>query len=456
MKGLQAYRFSTNILGVNRTIHDEAEEMMYKRNIFVVLSYPSSSLEKVFGGLTWVPMVSKKHAGRMQLHSLQVHFDPDTTSSAKFPVESCIILAQDLQAFVCAARPATVHGLNPGPAVTVILGTGMPAIRLNPAALAGRKASSTRCLCELRETKYRSMDEGLQNRLLTPLATVTSLSQRVVFQGAIRNRKKLAHLKQLMAPSVESTEAYFTWEVGACIMALDVANSAIEHDELVFVLGLQCLVYHRLETVMHQPDVYSWALNNCPKILELLETFLFEIAVNIACGYLKVRHSSNYDFWFEQARTAMFALSMLVGDYWVIPPEMRAYRVSLRIWFALYIDNQAGHTVKDAVARLESVERDPRQEHDLAMLKRFPDQEANLSEEVLPFDQCSISQLPYSVVSFHKHFEGVIQSMQAKGWHNIEGIRSLDSDSKMAINTLQKEYRLQVTDFDLLNVEFGQ
>ena len=331
MKGLQAYRFSTNILGVNRAIHDEAEELMYKRNIFVVLSYPSSSLEKVFGGLTWVPMVSKKHVGRMQFHSLRVYFNPDTTSSAKLPVESCIILAQDLQAFVCAARPATVHGVNPGPAVTVILSTGRPHIRLNPVALAGRKASSTKCLCELRETKYRSMDEMLQNRLLTPLATVTSLSKRVVFQGAIPNRQKLAHLKQLMGSSVESTEGYFMWELGACIMALDVASSAIGHDELVFVLGLQCLVYYRLETVIRKPDVYSWASNNCPKILELLETFLFETAVNIACGYLKVRHSSNYNFWFKQVQNAMSALSMLLGDNWVIPPEMRAYRVSLRI-----------------------------------------------------------------------------------------------------------------------------
>ena len=451
MKGLQAYRFSTNILGVNRTIHDEPEELMYTRNIFVVLSYPLSSLEKVFGGLVWVPMVSKQHAERMELHSLQVHLDPDTTSSAKLPVESCIILAQDLQAFVCAARPATVHGLNPGPAVTVTLEAGVPKIRLNPAAQAGRKASSTTCLCELRETKYRSMDEELQNRLLAPLATVTSLSQRVVFQGAIRNRQKLAHLKQLMAPSVESTEAYFTWELGACIMALGVATSAIEHDELAFVLGLQSLVYHRLKTVMDRPDVYSWASRCCPNILGLLETFLFEIAVNVACGYLKVRHSSNYDVWFEQAREATCSLSMLSGNGWDASPEMRTYRVSLCIWFALYLDNRAGQSVKDAVARLESVKRGPHQQHDLDVLKRYPDQAANLSEQVLPSDQCSISQLPYSAVSFHKPFESMIKSMQPKGWHNIERIRSLHKDTKMAINTLQKEYRLQVTDFDLLN-----
>lgn len=75
----------------------------------------------------------------------------------------------------------------------------------------------------------------------------------------IPNRQKLAHLKQLMGPSVESTEAYFTWELGACIMALDDASSAIGHDELVFVLGFQCLVYYRLETVMRKPDMYSWA-----------------------------------------------------------------------------------------------------------------------------------------------------------------------------------------------------
>jgi hypothetical protein len=37
--GSRAYHFHTNILAVNRAVHDEAEELLYKRNIFVVLSY---------------------------------------------------------------------------------------------------------------------------------------------------------------------------------------------------------------------------------------------------------------------------------------------------------------------------------------------------------------------------------------------------------------------------------
>jgi hypothetical protein len=71
--GPRAYNFHTNILAVNHAIHDEAEELMYKRNTFIVVSYKWSNLGENIGGLLWLPIVSNQHAGRMRLHSLRIH-----------------------------------------------------------------------------------------------------------------------------------------------------------------------------------------------------------------------------------------------------------------------------------------------------------------------------------------------------------------------------------------------
>lgn len=100
-----------------------------------------------------------------------------------------------------------------------------------------------------------SMDKALQHRLLTSLSLPTSVNQRVVIEGTIRNPQEVEHLKQWMSPSVECVEAIFTSEMGTCIMVMNLANSTIEHDGLDFVVGLQCLVYHRLESLIHELNI---------------------------------------------------------------------------------------------------------------------------------------------------------------------------------------------------------
>jgi hypothetical protein len=50
--GLVAYKFHTNILAVNRTIRSETQELLYKRNIFVVVSYQWPELNEPLGGLS--------------------------------------------------------------------------------------------------------------------------------------------------------------------------------------------------------------------------------------------------------------------------------------------------------------------------------------------------------------------------------------------------------------------
>lgn len=104
--GLVTYKFHTSILAVSKAIHEEAEELMYKRNIFVVLSCQWPSPGKIFGGLLWLRLVSQNFADRMQLHSLHIHLTMTSVTKQSIPVQSCIILASDLEAFSCVVRAA--------------------------------------------------------------------------------------------------------------------------------------------------------------------------------------------------------------------------------------------------------------------------------------------------------------------------------------------------------------
>jgi hypothetical protein len=119
--GPKAYHFHTNILAVNHTIHDEAEELMYKSNTFVVVSYQWPSLGKERGGLFWAPVVSNKHVAATKLHSLRIHINSGTTAldrtNASVPVESCIILAGDMNAF--AATMYARERDNTGGCITI-------------------------------------------------------------------------------------------------------------------------------------------------------------------------------------------------------------------------------------------------------------------------------------------------------------------------------------------------
>lgn len=54
--GDRAYTFHTSILGVNREVHDEAEEYLYKHNVFVVISHQFSdaAIRASASGALWV------------------------------------------------------------------------------------------------------------------------------------------------------------------------------------------------------------------------------------------------------------------------------------------------------------------------------------------------------------------------------------------------------------------
>jgi hypothetical protein len=457
--GRVAYKFHNAILAVNKAIHKEAEELMYKRNIFVVLSYrwPSQSLCGAFGGMVWVPIVSMKHTGRMQFHSLRIHHAFGPTYAHKTPIKSCIMLAVDLDAFGCAARAATEG--DKGPAVELSFPSGFPTVGLSEV-----DHSAGKILCDLRTTKYRSMDRILQHSLLAPLASMTCVGQRVVFTGAICNAHEVAHLKQLMSPSLVCNEAIFLSDVQNLMRLKDIANSYVGQDELGFVVIIYEFIAHRYATIMQDETAVAWASKICPKVLDTLDMMCWETSINIACAKLSMRDFESFGFWVKTANDIFgYLRDERLGPQWVPPAGIKNYHHSIGFWWSLYRGSRTlvpgageppARTVAEEVRELERLDDFPHQAHDLEILKSHPDQEAILSAEVLPFDRCSISQLQFPAMSSYKKIESLMGYTTVRHWHDIESFMSLSDNMKVAINSLQRQRGFQVTDFSLLCADF--
>lgn len=87
-EGRIGHKFHTNILAVNKEIHDEAEEYLYKNNVFVIASFDSWNLTSedddgagvTFAGLPWAPLVNMGYpVSSMKRHSVSLRLTEHTS-----------------------------------------------------------------------------------------------------------------------------------------------------------------------------------------------------------------------------------------------------------------------------------------------------------------------------------------------------------------------------------------
>lgn len=98
-----------------------------------------------------------------------------------------------------------------------------------------RKAPQFRC--ELRCTKYREIDAATQRQILAPMARILAPSQTVSFKGIVCDFRQVEHLKRVMSPTLNCAPA-FQWALfEALSLAKDVADAAVPHDDIRFVMN---------------------------------------------------------------------------------------------------------------------------------------------------------------------------------------------------------------------------
>jgi hypothetical protein len=460
VRGENAYHFHTNILAVNRAIHEEAEELLYKRNIFIVLSYQWPGVLDMTGGWFWLMTVSKKHVAKMTRHSLRIHTTPGANHLAelsrktgqKAPVESCIILARDLEAF-CLTFLIPASSTS-GPAITV---TTSPAgvVDIRTSTFDDRKAESMQLRCDLRDSKYRPMSAALQRSLLAPLAAIMAPCQRVVFTGEVLDVPQTESLKRTMAPSLKCQSAVFWAYFEALTLAKQFADVGTDHDDISFVLTEYLTLEGLSFDFVGKPAVYYELSTSYPRLFEAITIFHFELLITIACIRIKLRDEQRFGTAVESAKKFLAMMSQGLELPEGFPDGLMAYYDNIVFWANLagreeVVDKLPIETSTREFRGLVAGQHGPHQAHDLSLLENLPDQKAILTREHLTVCKSSLWQLPLPRTSFYKSAPGFEQRDNFKGWLDIDLLRWLDADQRDTIKVLQTSSKIEVTDFDNL------
>ena len=454
-----AYNFHTNVLAVNRTIHKETEELLYKRNIFVVVSYQWPDMLYPTEGSFWLLTVSKKHTARMTRHSLRIHASPGanvlaqsaSATNRSAPIESCIILARDLEAF---CFPMLVAASNTsGPSITIATSPAGNA-QFKTGVFNDRKGRSMQLKCELRDSVYRPMSAALQQDLLTPLAVVIAPSQRVVFSGNIQDVTHSENMKKTMGPTVVCRTALVWSHFESLVKAKHATDLALKHDHIAFVI-VQYMTLEELSLkFIEREDVRHELSINHPGLFEAIHVFHLELLITIACAKLKLPDLHAFSLSVSGIVDSYTKMSGAFDLSRVVPDGLKAYHDSIRLWLYLYggEDTVDFKPVEFFVAGFQTTagHHGPHQAHDLALLESLPQQRAILTTKDMPFEKSSAWQLPIPCTSFYKSVPGFESTSSFRGWLDIKLLRSLDDEKKQILKMLQKASQTEITDVDQL------
>lgn len=459
--GLVAYNFHTNILAVNRMIRSEAEELLYKRNIFIIISYEWPEMEKQSrsAGLIWVPMVSRKHVTRMNRHSARIHLCQsadlrEATTRSKIPIKAYILLASDIEAFC-----VTVGGLLYRSRGRVLLLDNMSIPSAPPMVhVEDVHWKPAQFKCELRDAEYRKMDRATQHQILSSFASLIGPSQRVTFKGKICDDVQTRNLKLIMGAGMLCPSAQHFTAAEMMVKAKCVADEALKHDDLSFALEMGQLCMDCTLGIVKNQTFRNRVLQSGPQLMSVMYITYFEVVINIACCMLKLGRFAECASFAHNIPATLRNVEHDLGESWEVPLGIEAYCFSISLWCMLYGDFDLSNniipsdmeTVGSAVSTLERFKQHQHQAHDHEILKRYHDQEAKLTKEVFPLRESSLYMLRFhGTTSYGTEILSTLRS-RFSGWQDLELLRSLEDGQKKQINTLQKWYHLEVTNFDEL------
>jgi hypothetical protein len=227
-RGDPAYKFHTNILAVNRTIHAEAERYLYKVNAFVTASHTLDDVYKdglMWTAQLWVPLVAWKsgsedgqqshRATTMQYNSLQVRFtcSSDRLTNNSYSIglglrdarqtRSCVFLAADLGSY-CSVLAHFLF-LIEGPKFVLLEG-GPPEIDHTRGSDRYIRPSPSLAIT-LRSTTYNLMNSQSQTLLLSPFQNVVGPSLRVSVSEDVIDDAQMERVRKHMGPSLTCRDA---------------------------------------------------------------------------------------------------------------------------------------------------------------------------------------------------------------------------------------------------------
>jgi hypothetical protein len=347
-------------------------------------------------------MASTKFVSRIRHHSARIHISQSSDALAavarntgtKVPVKAFILLEDDIKVLCSTLNFMVAEAAGPILQLTRALTPGME-LQIREDQM---NVKPNQLKCELRDTEYRLMDPSTQYQLLAPFASFIGRSQRVTFTGTICDEAETAHLKRIMGPTTSCQFAHWYSVLEDISRLKGYVDDAAGKDDLNFVIVSYKRILEHIINLLTQEKLSQWVSNNCPRTAIELSTMCLRLTLNMACAQMKRK-----DFEGCEGDLEVFEAIVKMRDHYredvgepmsvVDDITLLAYHFNLTVLLYLYRDHKPGEqqterTVKELAEELDGSACGPHQKHDRDVLRRFHDQDAIMSKECLPFDQC--------------------------------------------------------------------
>jgi hypothetical protein len=438
--GDRAYKFYTNILGVNRQIHDEAEEYLYKHNVFVVISHQSSDVDirASASQALWVAQLQEPgfvHRS-LELYISEVpHVDSRQSEIAR---SHWLVLSQDLNFYLHIASFPLASSLKQAPKL-VIDGSGQITDTFLDGE--GRQLNTRYMRIEFCSHRFSNATYGLQRSLLAALRPLGRPGLLVSICGDISDSSSVRDLENSIGSSLVCNSAVL-WHI---IETLDGIRAAADTSAQAGELSIAAYIYEDATKVMRHfcETSASWMAAVRPVLLDLLayteftKAFLYWKAHD-AVMFVRTISSilETVGFFKGRARQEdilqsprLFHLTLLAV---VVSPSAH-----LRPPFPPI-------TIARCVARLSAAHSEYRS-HDTAILKQCADQSKNFAPEDLPAASCSFFAMESAIPCLT---ERVKKPDHIIGFLDVLQLRRISTQKREQINRLQAERGWPITRFE--------
>jgi hypothetical protein len=470
----QAYRFQTNILAVNKAIHKESEEYLYKNNVFVVVSaewlphdivqLPSISL---FSANFWTPLITETKAVKMRHHSVRMHitkgrnekYDSLEKTRKQGPIQSCLAMADDLELFSINLR---AH-VSKYPGFHILIDDGFAPnafLTLGVNHDEGKVDKPSRLKIQFRDTPFRARNAGMQFKTMDTLRNVSCAGMRVTFDGVLPEHfDHSERTRDVMGPTLVSRQAIH-WESFETIRkSKQLIDEAVGVDELYLTVRSYCLVAREAMRYVDalDPDPNVHALPVTLPVVLAFHVLRFDLQLTLNYLQLRLGRLSQLDSMtvhllgvvkdldcsaLQSTETTSTTPESPIAAFSHLAALSKMYLERMH-----YPDIPSSITVGKMVEALTPHKHLPYHAHDLAILSQVPNQ-GDLALQHLPLHKCSVSVLPPRRFCYHLFPKVPRKPEHIIGLQDPDTIRRLDHGTKMAINNMQRHYRQTVTKWE--------
>ena len=466
----QSYKFHTQILAVNRTIHDEAEEYLYKNNVFIVASFdwPSFIQEQQRGAISdmvWSRLVKARHVAKMRHHTVRIHLATNlaksTTTSvtgagSKAQLKSYLFFEKDFGAF-CTSLQFHLGASSSGFAMAIGDHGHDPLEILHVTGVSGADAKALKpphLKIGFRDTQFHKTCGKWQRELLDTLSEVSAPGMKVSVSGILRieDQKYTQNLKAKMGPVLYSRCATSWTRFQTLCKAKLLADEAVNSSELH-------LAAHMYARIVKFAGLPSNNTNASRAANESIFGLLFDVLCTLCYLQIKLHDlkslvdTANYLLLWMNTKAAAKSPGSPPGISY--PEGAEAHCRYLGIVSNMLL---RGHSTRAAgitmsVSRMSQIYSEPAFQgnsyamHDLEILNKVsnPEDPAFLH---LPVHQCGAYKLPVSPLKLYLNENVPKKPDYIVGLQNLDTLRRMGDGTKTKINTIQKIYRQPITKWE--------